>query len=202
MVTIHHFVNLVVWEEINLIMNDSNTNTIKHVLYCDSWSMFFAIRLFGNMVKRRAGTQFLLSLLGSLDSSFLVLSSGKKALKTSANILDLPEDITPENFLLGKIGDNISSVIIGISSPKQNTLAIKIAMENPNIKDIYCLGGAVDLILSYGAIKRASLLRFMLTYPRRTYQKVLKTINSMIFLLFLSDAKKKFSKFICRKDWN
>ena len=160
MVKIYHFVNLVVWEELKAILQDENTDTIKHVMYCDSWSMFLAMRMFGYLGKRIAGTEYLFNLLAHLDHNFLILSSGKEELNTSAKIQVLPKDVTPENFTLGKLGNEISSVIVGISSPKQNALAIKIAMENPHIKNIYCFGAAVDLILPRPTIKQPNLLTF------------------------------------------
>lgn len=201
MTKIHHFLNLVVWDAVNEEIRNKKTDTVKDILYCDSWSMLLMMKAFDFSGQRNPGTQFLQKLSSTIDVKFLILSSGMEIIESYAIIQTLPKNVIPGNFLMPELDENIDTVIIGISSPKQNLIARQIAIANPHIKDVYCLGAAVDLILSKRKIKDPNLLSFIFFYPRRTIIKILQSIKSALSILFLAKARHEFNEFIRLPEW-
>lgn len=201
MTKIHHFLNLVVWDAVNEEIRDTTTDTVKDILYCDSWSMLLMMKAFGFSGRRNPGTQFLQKLSSSINVKFLILSSGMEVIEAYAIIQNLTKNLIPDTFLIPKLDEDVDAVIIGISSPKQNLIARQIAVANPHTKNIYCLGAAVDLILSRRQIKHPNLLSFIFFYPRRTFIKIIQSIQSVLAILFLASTRHKFNEFIRLSGW-
>jgi hypothetical protein len=105
--------------------------------YCDSITMKWFARLKGFQVERISGVSVAEKIL-KLENS-LILGSGddiKLPFWRSIENVELTEEI------LDTIDDH-KNIIIGISSPKQDQLALLINEKYPNV-NIYCLGAAIS----------------------------------------------------------
>lgn len=129
----HHYVNLVSapW----IIKNLHNEGKY----YCDSITMKWFARLKGLQVERISGVSVAEKIL-KLENS-LILGSGDDV------DINLPfwreiENVELTEEILDTIDDH-NNIIIGISSPKQDQLALLINEKYPNV-NIYCLGAAIS----------------------------------------------------------
>ena len=189
---IYHFVNLVSWKSVSLLNNDYSK------IFYDSISFIFISRLFGIKLQRNSGVGYFLNNFEVLQKS-LFLVSEKSNLER--NEIELPfwnklNDIYLDEDLL-KIINNFDSIVIGISSPKQDYLASLIINEFPE-KNIYCLGAAIyssnNKKLIFDRIG-FSFLYFIFSNPLRTLNKIYSTVKEFLLLIF-TNRKKDFIQFI------
>jgi hypothetical protein len=189
---IYHFVNLVSWKSVSLLNNDYSK------IFYDSISFIFISRLFGIKLQRNSGVGYFLNNFEVLQKS-LFLVSEKSNLER--NEIELPfwnklNDIYLDEDLLKRI-NNFDSIVIGISSPKQDYLATLIIHEYPE-KNIYCLGAAIyssnNKKLIFDRIG-FSFLYFIFSNPIRTLNKIYSTVKEFLLLIF-TNRKKDFIQFI------
>ena len=192
MTKIHHFVNLVFWEEIVDFLETENSKGVQHVVYCDTWSMYFLLKLFRISALRISGIDFLAELSSKIKSDFLILCSGKVELYSKALIKKLPKKVDLDYIKTIDYIDNKINIVIGISSPKQNIIAKHLALTNPNLKNIFCLGAAVDLLLVETGPKNFNFIDFLRIAPYRTLIKIFLTIKNLILIVLLKNKRKKF----------
>lgn len=197
---IYHYVNLVMWEDISVSF-DANSERC----YCDSITMLIAARLCGIRLTRRPGTQAIQALRSSLTaSSTLVLAKNAEPNPDGFQVFALP---WYDSFIYipAKLKATISqskphTLLVGISSPKQNELARQLQKITPK-SDIFCLGAALNYnndagpgrnILSQWSLEWMS---FLYRQPRRTILKIGATIQVFIMLCVKRAYRKKFSQF-------
>jgi hypothetical protein len=90
---------------------------------------------------------------------------------------------------------NANDIVIGISSTKQDTLAYKIKLVNPNA-NVYCLGAA---IYSTPLLKSESIVNtlgsMLVSNPKRTLNKLVRSINTFLLdFIFCKNDLKRFMK--------
>ncbi|MDA9213987.1 hypothetical protein N9P12_02250 [Bacteroidia bacterium] len=81
-------------------------------------------------------------------------------------------------------------VVIAISSPKQDKLAIEIKKNYPKL-DIFCLGAAVAAADKMYK-KTPNWLSFLIVYPRRTWGKIFRTALEFLKVIFSRKIRHEF----------
>ena len=189
----NHFVNLVSWRYfIKTTINN------KRNIFIDSLSLWICCRLFGVSSKKTSGVWFFHNRI-DIDNSIFLLSSENKSFK---NKVILPfwksvDEIILDNLLIQQI-EAYESIVIGISSPKQDFLADLINNLYPE-KHIYCLGAAI-----YTSSKKNLLsdkfemnwLIMMLNNFNRFRDKIRITIIEFNLIIFNSTSKDNFKLFL------
>jgi hypothetical protein len=93
-------------------------------------------------------------------------------------------------------------LVLGLSSPKQNVLAIYLHSQRPDI-EYFCLGAAVKQTWGFThantKLRGTGLqwLEFLLLQPRRTGAKLAKTLLEALKVVSSSRRLKLFRRFIC-----
>ena len=199
----YHFINLVCWEQFDEYLTDGDT------VFLDSRSICSAAKTVGKSATRFSGVEMasrFKSLKPSRDIYRLTARPSDAALNYTFN-LDMIEDIQSFavegsllEFLLNiPIGKDL---LIGISSPKQNILAKKILLVRPDLH-VYCLGAALDRYeeeikasLALPLFNEQEWLKFLISQPLRTINKIYFTLRELIRIMFLSDVKSRFLYFL------
>jgi hypothetical protein len=189
---IYHFVNLVSWKGVSLLKNNYSK------IFYDSISFTFVSRLFGVRLKRNSGVGYYLNNFEHLKNSLFLVNEKSNLARIE---IELPfwnkiDEIYLDEDLL-KIINNFDSIVIGISSPKQDYLASLIINKFPK-KNIYCLGAAIYSSNNQKKIFDRlgfSFLYFMFSNPIRTLNKIYLTVKEFILLIF-TNRKKDFKQFI------
>lgn len=190
---IYSFVNLVSWRYFCV-------KHLDHNVYLDSASIRFMARRYGLLINETqcvSGVKYFNDNRNFLTQSILL---GAKENKTFTDSYALPfwkdsNDIALDENIIEAIGDH-KVIVIGISSPKQETLARKIHDKiGPNI-DIYCLGAAVNFE-SFSDSKSFSFLwfKFLLQSPQRTLRKIELTFKEMVLIFIRRRRSKEFLEF-------
>ena len=193
MVEIHHYVNLVGWEEIyDELTPKCSRNT--HYYNCDSMSFWWLALMFGFSLKLRPGVEAYHNFKLKEDENEVVLLGNKGAIFETIQLPDLItvsdiDDYTHELVL----PRNRKFVLLGISSPKQNRMASKIA-DKDGVTEIYCFGAAVyeDVSVNTSGLY---FLRFLLKRPKRTIRKLFITLVE-VFAIVFTKRRKKFLEFL------
>lgn len=203
---IHHYVNLVCWRGILEVYDPS-----RDQIWVDSVSLLRFATTKRTDVAYRPGTTVL------ADISFDELNCGSWFFLTAAPLLrissnvqfELPffEDASVAGELEGLMHELVpgTRVAIGVSSPKQNHLAIALHQLRPDL-EFHCLGAAVaEIDAALHACKgRKSVLsgsglewlRFLLVSPRRTFIKIGITVWESLLLLVHKDSREAFGRFV------
>ena len=187
------YVNLVSWNFASEIPDSVNVK-----FHCDSISLSIAARLMGFKLKRSAGVREFQSREQSQNSLFLSSTKLKMDNEVVLPLWDEIYDIQLYEELIEKLKE-VTEVYIGISSPKQDKLAIIIQDKFPCM-DIYCFGAALSTPNYFVVLDKLYLtwLGFMLTNPRRFYTKICATLKQIFLLINRSSYRTKFNNFLCR----
>ena len=187
----NHYVNLVSWRYF------INKYSDKRNIFIDSLSLYFCCRLFGCSIKKTSGVYFFHSNI-DMENSMFLLSEDSNVFK---NNIVLPfwksiDDIRLDNSLIQKI-EAYDSIVIGISSPKQDYLADLINDFYPE-KNIFCLGAAVYTSSNNLRSDKLSLnwLSMMLNDFNRFKEKIRITIKEFLLIIFISKSRENFKFFL------
>mgnify|MGYP006108665859 CR=1 FL=1 len=185
----HHFVNIITWK----YFCDKKLNNAS--IYVDGFILKSVCLMFGLKAKKRSGLNFYHDVIN--DSSCFLLP---RPLGGFTDFLVLPfweeeKDIHIYKELRDFIKDK-SSIVIGISGPKQDHLANLIEIEFPN-KQIYCLGAAVT---TSRLISKEWLIitwpTMLYNDPIRTLLKLKASVWEMVDLVVSEKTKQDFKLFI------
>jgi hypothetical protein len=183
-----HFVNLVSWSY--FIDKDLD----ESIIFADSITFCLMARLLGLKLKQISGVSSAMQICDKISTGYLLSED-----KSIPNSFVLPfwkdlNEITLDNELLNFIS-KYENIVISISSPKQDKLAMLINKIQLN-KNIYCLGAAININKSVKFLEYFNLmwLGFLFSNPIRTFNKIYITVNSITTILFSEDIK---SNFIC-----
>ncbi len=182
LITVRHYVNLIGWRSVLQIMREGCVReNERHIFYCDTWSLKLVAKMYGTTVVHCPG-----------PSQIEVIRSLKNIQYLTANqqgggSLTLPFFSNEKEMLdfLVHFQPTAKNIVIGISSPKQNYLALNLCKNNylyqASIENIWCLGAA----LYGGHVRRKSfyLIDFLLIDPRRTLSKIKQTCQELLRLL-------------------
>lgn len=190
----YHFVNLVSWRYFSKDLENS-------IIFLDSLSIRCLAYLLGfKNYRSRSGMAF----YAEQNHNF------KNALYLTGHYLEGPENQVVLPFWSDLTSIEISSdlrrelsetnsVVIGVSSPKQDRLAQLIDREF-SIETIYCLGAAIYPNSKFYKFDRYGLnwLILLLTQPKRTILKVRITIKEFVFILLRRKDRLDFVGFLNR----
>lgn len=186
----HHFVNLISWE---FFVDNRNSNFNKK-LKIDSLSLSIMVKLFGYNNNRVSGLKFYNE--NNFENAVFLVSS---ITGNFTNSFVLPfwkniNDIKLNKEIISEI-QKYENIIIGISSPKQDSLSFKINKIFPN-KNIYCLGAAIyeKYSLKFDFL-HINWIFFLIKQPKRTFFKISKTIKEILKILFIRKHRIKFKLF-------
>jgi hypothetical protein len=176
---IFHFVNILTWE---FFAEDRSEGSI---IFIDGFLLQLAIFLTtGKWFNKKSGLNYYHNNQWS-DSTLFLTSDGVQGFR---NELSLPiwDDIKSLNISTSFL-ESISkfeNIVIGISSPKQDFLALEIAKVYPNTR-IYCLGAALYTrrVLNSEYVF-VTMLTMLLNNPRRFVLKVFSSGRSFVSTMF------------------
>lgn len=196
---IYHYINLVAWDEVN----DSYSSS-RDVFFCDSVSLLIMARLFGKKVKLMPGPKALSSrknLFSSDLTLFLVSDISVRSYSNRSIVLPFFEkEVYLNSDLLNYMEKiNVENIFIGVSTPKQNSLAQLIYSKNKNV-DIYCFGAAIASNFSNKTSSKFDFLGFqwigfLIESPTRTIKKIYLTLQSIKKILSSKDKRVEFIAF-------
>lgn len=201
---IHHYINLVCWRSMLDIYVPS-----RDVVWVDTVSMHKLVARFRSCVEYRPGTSALNRIgPGAPDG-------GKWFFLTAMPL----EKLAPERqyklpaFTEISVPDELTEVLrnlepgtrvgIGISSPKQNRLAVALHALRPDL-EYHCLGAALAGLNTFqeGATRNSTLsgsglewLWFLLISPRRTWAKIIATLREGWAVQMHAPSIEAFEKF-------
>jgi hypothetical protein len=186
----NHFVNLVSWKYFIKKQSD------KRNIFIDSLSLYFCCRLFGFSTKKISGVNYFHNNV-DIENSLFLLSEDNDLFKNS---IVLPfwnsiDDVSLDDSLIKKI-DEYESIVIGISSPKQDYLA-DLINDLYSEKNIFCLGAAVYTSSNSLISDKFTLnwLTMMLSDFSRFKVKIRITIKELLSIIFISRSRKNFREF-------
>lgn len=190
-IQIHHFVNLIGWEEVLDIMKSSKNYDFLQNFYCDTISLKFLSTFFDKGILKFRGPNALRILIEQKKEIEYLISK-------SANIHQIALPQFDDNKSYQKFATSFcpkkNNIAIGISTPKQNHLALCIA-KNSQISfnlEIWCFGAAIynqnNLILGH-----FRLFGFFFSDPIRVLKKLSITIKEIILIVIFK--RKKFKEF-------
>ena len=187
----NHFVNLVSWR---YFYQNKSSNRKIHI---DSFSLYLCCRLFGKFLKKKSGINFFHNNL-NIEKSIFLLGDENKFFE---NKIILPfwesiDDVCIDNLIIKEV-EGYESIVIGISSPKQDRLADLINEIYPK-KNIFCLGAAIYTAPNSLRGDRLSLnwLVMMLNDFKRFKEKIKITIIEVFSIIFISKSRKSFKQFL------
>lgn len=175
-----HFVNILTWE----FFTENRSEGL--IIYVDGFLLQLALFLTtGKWIKKKSGLNYYHNHQWS-ESTLFLTSDGVQGFK---NELSLPvwDDATSLNISTSFL-ESISkfeNIVIGISSPKQDFLALKIAREYPDIR-LYCLGAALytKRVLNSENVF-VTMATMLFNNPRRFVLKAFSSgkcfVSSMVF---------------------
>lgn len=188
MIKIYHYVNLVDWQSTHKIMIENDV--VENYFYVDTLSLHFLSKLYGFRLRKLAGVDAFNDIRQKRNVSYLVTSD------VSRGSIILPwfnSRTDMANFIANDLPrlPLTSAIVIGISSPKQNELAVMMARSNclKNVKEIHCFGAAVYSQETRIVSSKIKFFHFLLKDPRRTLLKMYYTSVSVIKLLCGIGAK-------------
>lgn len=186
----HHFVNLVSWQYFAL-----NVKSYR-IIYVDSLTLKIMLRVFGRKAKRLSGVGYFA--MSNFPSKTIFLTSSTYEAKYS---YVLPfwktlDDIVLTADIKSEIKD-FQTIVIGISSPKQDYLADLLIELYPH-KEIFCLGAAIYEEKTDKRIDSLGLNWFimMLKNPERFFNKIRLTFSSAAKIIFLKKERTLFKSFM------
>lgn len=186
---VYHYINLVDWEQFinfdkkhNRYLVDSRSLALLMSILSKSFEYLPGIIACPKQISNNEKNLFLL-LPSQIDTSWPNL------ILPEIQIEDIPEFARK---LVGSLPKN-KTLMLGISSPKQNLLAIELQKLGYS-GDIHCFGAALLPSLSETTelVSRWHILFFLKHHPRRTLFKMLKTIKGSLRLIIHSQDRNKF----------
>jgi len=199
-----NIVNLVGWQEIEELPHSQYA-----CYYCDSWSLAFAFRAAGvEDYYRLPGSEVARSLIGLSPYECTFLTPSELSLRTGAHqyVLPMLTSEEPDYDRIKNLCRGRKFLIIGISSPAQNMLAEKIAMQNPEIK-IFCIGAMIFQFsaernslraMSVLSALRLEFIYHLLSSPIRTIKKMRTIISQLWLIMVLKSYRRKFISYSLR----
>jgi hypothetical protein len=197
-----HFINLVCWSSVDDVLLESS---LKHEVFCDSISFKLVLSLIGFTCNRKPGSSIIPNDLFYLNRSDVLFITPYDMPQFSSYIIcpNLENEIDYKNFaqtLFYKYSDkNINEIWIGISSPKQNKLALEILLlfKNPRI---YCVGAALQDVNQGTNYKRWSRLgiewiKRSFGDPFRSIKKIFQTVLAIIKIISSTKERNKLKLF-------
>ena len=190
-IQILHFINLVGWSDLlNIMKEDLSNSNIVQKFYCDTISLQILCKIYGFNVLRLNGPEALKIVEAEGDVEYLV----SKAVKFRAIVLPMLACKKSLHKFVNSYSINNSNIIIAISSPRQNYLALEIAKKNQNLVNtkIWCLGASVynKNKIIYTSFR---LFGFVIFSPIRTTKKIISTIKEILNIFLLKG--KEFKSF-------
>ncbi|RGP38774.1 hypothetical protein [Pseudotabrizicola alkalilacus] len=204
---IHHYVNLVCWATISLSFDET-----RDKVWLDAISSRFLVRLFRKDAAYRPGTKALSELLprDELCTGWFFITARPLQNMPTATQVTLP--FLPDSADM-KVPQSILSVVeslpfgsriaIGVSSPKQNRIAVQLHKLRPDL-DYHCFGAALFNLedtdrdrrdaarLSGSGMEWVSFLR---RSPRRTLLKIRATLFEIGKIIAVPSVRKQFRDF-------
>ena len=185
----------------------------RDVVWVDSVSMMKLVKLFGLNAEYRAGT----SIIGKIGAHpsyspewYLFTARKLKNVPLSMQF-ELPfidegkEQDIPEDVLLAVHSLAPGTCVgLGVSSPKQNIIAVALHTIRPDL-EYHCLGAALfNLEIDAGKFGNATnlsgsgfeWLRFLFTTPRRTWAKIVIILMEVFQVVLIPSSQQKFKKFV------
>ena len=198
---ITHYVNLVGWREIQHLPG-------RHVV--DTASLKLLVKIVAGVnVAKNPGVCFDFSNVNR--NSAILLTSGPISQNFRYHVLpiimdtnlQLPESVCKDLTTI----KNLETIIFGISSPKQNILALECQSYAPNA-DIHCLGAAVDL--HFETPGNLTLMRvfsklnliwvfFLFFKPKRSIKKIFTSLKEILMILIFKSERDCFRNYVRTK---
>jgi len=192
---IFNFINLVSFWHVTEL---SSTNNKWHVDSISLWLLILVIRK-SSKHRRISGVKMFDELLRdeNCQTAFLLANKSDRFL---VNYLVLPKFSdsfkSKEIEFISAFCSSYERVVIGISSPRQDELALLLQDRQPNL-DIYCLGAAI-----YNKPNRfidkigLNFLLFAVSNPKRFIKKITLTFYALFYsILNISEFKNRIYKF-------
>jgi hypothetical protein len=188
---VHHFVNLVSLRY--HVENQCESN----VYYVDSISLSVVLKLMRIQHSRRSGVGFYSNETFDDAFYFLAYDSG---VHENYTVVPWLEESAIERYASEFIDNNdiqhFKSVVIGISSPKQDILGR--CLTQVFTGEIYCLGAAIQyrdsMLVDFSDIVGLTWLLMFLRSPYRTMNKIVKTITQLIPIVVSKNYRKEINK--------
>lgn len=187
----HHFVNILTWK----YFCDKKLNNAS--IHVDGFLLKIVCSLFGLKAEKKSGLNFYHDFIDN-NSAFLL----PRPLEGFTDFYVLPfweeeKDINIDEELRNFIQDK-SSIVIGISGPKQDHLGNLIDIEFPN-KQIYCLGAAVTT--SRFVAKEWLIITWptmLYNDPKRTLLKLKASFKEIVCLIVSKKTRQDLRLFITK----
>ena len=197
---IHHFPNFVCWSAIFEAYDGE-----RDLLYLDTLSCLVAGYMIGVKGFYFSGPQMAHSLLGdeASDLYYLLAEDSFRIAASRRYVLPFKESFESDTdvlVFLQSVPRN-AKLVIGISSPKQNSLARYLHSIRSDI-DYFCLGAAVSQTwaTSYGntALRGTGLqwLEFLYAAPARTLSKLSSTVTGFMRMICSPTERKLYREFV------
>ncbi|MDN5249915.1 hypothetical protein QWJ17_00250 [Betaproteobacteria bacterium LSUCC0117] len=193
-IKIHHYVNLIGWRDILMIMKESEFDVnIDHLFYCDTWSLLVIGKLFGHKLIHMPGPRIASNILDLEDVEYLTSS----VVNARSTVLPFFSD----NFEIRRYAESYqlrgSNLALGISSPKQNLLAYELAKSaikhSSPLFNIWCLGAA--LYMNHREESSFYFKIFLVGSPLRTLTKLALYVKESC-LIFFGGYRTEFLEFL------
>lgn len=186
----YHFINLVSWGYFDCLSQNQKR-------YLDSFSIRLLAFLFGVKSKKVSGVSYYHDNRTSLNEALYLVAKKNNFHKHQLELPYWEDEYSVEitHFLREEI-KKFQKLVIGISSPKQDALAIQIQSEFPQ-KEIYCLGAAIYTDLSSKRLNIGFLwIFFLFSSPNRTMLKLKDTFHEFFSILLNMKKRKQFKLFL------
>ena len=186
----HHFVNLVSWKYFAF-------NVKPHrKIHVDSLTLKMMFRLFGRNTERLSGVGYFGTSNFPEKTIFLTSSSYNSKYCYVLPFWKTIHEIILTADIKAQIKD-FQSIVIGISSPKQDYLADLIVEHFPN-KEVFCLGAAIYEKKTAKWIDNLGLNWFtmMVKNPQRFLKKIYITFRSANRIIFSKKERILFRSFM------
>lgn len=197
---VHHFPNFVCWREIF-----SAYNRDRDLIYIDSILCFLVGILVGRVGNYFSGPQMAHRLFNeSSDQRYFLLAENIEKISVDKKLI-LPFRSSFEGDLeilsfLEKLPHG-STLVIGVSSPKQNILANYLHSLRPDLR-YFCLGAAVHITWD---MKHANTklrgsgfqwIEFLIVHPKRTIGKIATSVLETFVILSSWKSITLFRRFV------
>ena len=197
---VHHFPNFVCWREIF-----SAYNRGRDLIYIDSILCFLVGILVGRVGNYFSGPQMAYRLFNeSSDQLYFLLAENLEKISEDKKFvlpfrLSFEGDTEVLSFL--ETLPHGSSLVIGVSSQKQNILANYLHSLRPDLR-YFCLGAAVQI--TWGMKHANTKLRgsgfqwieFLLLHPKRTVSKLSNSFMEVFIILSSRKSIALFRRFV------
>ena len=179
-----HYPNLVCWHEVFC-----SVRAKQDVVNIDSISAAFLAKILGMEVVVRPGLEEATRLRNANLPIYFLLPHAVSSIDSERALVLRPAasvdgDVEVRQFISGLPAE--ATVVVGISSPKQNRLAVNLSSQRPDLT-FYCLGAAVDAAWGGSAESlrskfpsHSSWLFFLIRDPARTSRKIWQTVSGFL----------------------